>query len=137
MRSRDDAVDAAAAVGRALAIGVCGIGGRQAPPPATLVAALRREDAERGERSARRLERFAAAPLGATVWTRDGDGLYWRGRLAGPWRYDDRAGAAEVDLVHVRACDWEPAAVPMPEVPPAVRAAFDRGGRNWQRIRAL
>lgn len=137
MRSRDDAVDAAAAVERALATGICGIGGRQAPLPATLEAALRQEDAQRGERAARRLERFAAAPLGATVWTRDVDGHYWRGRLAGAWRYDRSAEAAEVDLVHVRACDWEANAVPMSEVPLAVRAAFDRGGRNWQRIRAL
>ncbi|QYM65423.1 hypothetical protein [Microbacterium sp. Se5.02b] len=91
-------------------------------------------DARHGERLARRLERFAAAPDGAFVWTRDAEGLLWLGRLAGAWRYDPSAAAQAVDLVHVRPCAWGEAPIDASEVPAAVRATFARGGRNWQRV---
>lgn len=135
MRSRDDRVSAGLAVERALVLGACGVGGILETPPASLAEALAAVDAAHGERTARRLERFAAAPDGAFVWTRDGDGLLWLGRLEGPWRYDAGAAARDVDLVHVRPCRWLTAPVPPIEVPAAVRATFARGGRNWQQIR--
>lgn len=136
MRSRDDSVPEGAAVERALAEGVCGIGGRLAPAPSTLEEAVRAADATHGERLARRLERFAAAPDGVFVWTRDVDGMFRLGQLTGPWRYDSDPAAAAVDLVHVRPCRWLPAPIDDADVPAEVRASFARGGRNWQTIRA-
>ena len=135
MRSRDDEVPVGLAVARALAIGVCGIGGPLNSPPGSLEEAIVRQEQARGARFARRLERFAAAPVRAFVWTRDDDGMLWLGRIVGDWRYDASAEAAAVDLVHVRDCDWLAAPVPSGEAPPDVRATFARGGRNWQRIR--
>ncbi|MCM3779480.1 GAF domain-containing protein [Microbacterium hydrocarbonoxydans] len=136
MRSRDDAVPRGAGTERALALGVCGIGGRLHPAPDSLQDALTLADAQSGIRLAWRIERFAKAPIGSFVWTRDVDELTYLGRLVGPWAYDTDDAADAVDLVHVRACDWlaEPIADEM--VPPDVQAAFGRGGRNWQRIRA-
>lgn len=134
MRSRSDDVPDGAAVERALSLGLVGIGGRLAQPPAALEDALVATDVKWGERMARRLERFAAAPEGAFVWTRDADEVTWLGRLAGPWRYDASMCARRVDLVHVRGCDWLPAPIDPAEVPRDVRATFARGGRNWQRV---
>ncbi len=136
MRSRDDAVAAGIAVERALAIGVCGMGGRLDERPPSLDAALAAVDARHGERAARRLERFSVLPDGTFVWTRDVDGLLWLGRLAGEWWYDDAPPAAEADLVHVRDCTWLERPVAASDVPPGVRATFARGGRNGQRIHA-
>ncbi|WP_300266752.1 GAF domain-containing protein [Microbacterium sp.] len=135
MRSRDVEVPTGAAVERALETAVCGIGGRLDPPPRTLDEAITRTDQNRGERAARRLERFAAAPRGAFVWTRDAQAFLWLGRITGSWRYDDSAKAAEADLVHIRAVDWLSDPVPHDQAPPSVHIAFARGGRNWQRIR--
>ena len=137
MRSRLDDVDAAAAVERALDLGVVGVGGRLESPPRDLADALARVSEDHGDRVARRLERFAAVTEGAEVWTRDPAGLFHRGRIAGPWRYDAARAAFDVDLTHVRSCAWAPGALAEHELPAAVSAAFRRGGRNFQRIRAL
>ncbi|WP_307872152.1 GAF domain-containing protein [Microbacterium paraoxydans] len=134
MRSRDDGVPEGAAVERALALGVVGMGGRVDGHPSALADALAAVDSRYGERTARRLERFAALPDGAFVWTRDVDGEAWLGRLRGPWRYDGSDDAAAVDLVHVRDCVWLDAPVAPSELPAAVTATFARGGRNGQRI---
>lgn len=136
MRSHDDGVADGIAVERALEFGLCGMGGRVEPAPTTLDRALAAVDRRFDERTARRIERFAAVRDGAFVWTRDSEGLFWLGRLAGPWRYDTSQDAAARDLVHVRDCEWLPTAVPPAEVPTAVRTTFARGGRNWQRIHA-
>ena len=136
MRSRDDAVDAAGAVEWALDRGLCGLGGRLDPAPRSLDEATTLARAQHGDRLARRIGRFAAAPDGALVWTRDGDGLFWVGELAGPWRYDASADAAAVDLVHVRPCRWAPTPAEGTRVPASVAASFARGGRHWQRIGA-
>jgi hypothetical protein len=114
MRSRRDDIDPQLAIDRALSVGVCGFGG------------------DERERLARRIERFAEVPDGAFVWTRDGDGLYWLGRLAGPYFYD--ADGEGVDLGHVRPCRWRDEPVTEARVPTAVLATFARGGRNFQRI---
>jgi len=113
MRSRRDGVDPASTRDRALSSGLVGFG-------------------QTGDdsRSARRVERFADVPDGAFVWTRDPDGLYWLGRIAGPYRYDDRG--ADADLVHVRPCRWLDRPLPEHHVPAAVVATFARGGRNFQ-----
>lgn len=135
MRSRDDAVAPGVGVERALAEGVCGMGGRLDSAPRSLTAALAAVDARHGERAARRLERFAALPTGTLVWTRDVYGYFWLGTLTGPWRYDDDPAAVAADLVHVRDCTWSSTPVAPSDVPPGVTATFARGGRNGQRIR--
>lgn len=136
MRSRDDSVPRGVGAERALALGICGIGGRVSPTPTVLEDALTRADEQSGIRLAWRIERFAKAPIGAYVWTRDIDGLSYLGRLTGPWTYDATAEALAADLVHVRRCDWILEPIEESVVPGAVQAAFGRGGRNWQRIRA-
>jgi hypothetical protein len=113
MRSRSDDIDAAAAIERALTLGLVGFG-----------------DAGADERTDRRVARFADVDEGSFVWTRDGDGLYWLGRIEGPYSYDGEGAA--VDLVHVRPCRWLPRPLVEPEVPAAVVATFGRGGRNFQ-----
>jgi hypothetical protein len=135
MRSRDDDVPIGVAVDRALELGVCGIGGRLDTTPESLSDALARTDEALGERAARRLERFAAAPQGSYVWTRDAYEFLWLGRLTGEWVYDHDPAAWAVDLVHVRPCIWVGSPIPHQEAPPAVNATFARAGRNWQRIR--
>ena len=137
MRSRIDDVDAGLAVERALDLGVVGVGGRLTSAPEDAGDAVARVCDEHDERVARRLERFIAVPDGAEVWTRDPAGLFHRGVVTGPWRYDDSPAAYAVDLAHVRPCSWEPGALAEHELPAAVAATFRRGGRNFQRIRAL
>ena len=136
MRSRDDSVPDGAGPERALTLGLCGIGGRLHPTPRSLEDALAKADAQSGIRLAWRIERFAKAPIGSFVWTRDVDGLTYLGRLVGPWTYDTDDEADAVDLVHVRACDWLAEPIADAVVPADVKATFGRGGRNWQRIRA-
>ncbi|MEV7395750.1 GAF domain-containing protein [Aeromicrobium sp. NPDC092404] len=114
MRSRRDDLPVAAAVERALAIGVCGMG------------------AADDDRARRRLDRFIAAPMGSFVWTRDADGGTYVGRLTGAWRHDPEG--AEVDLVNVRDAEWTSDPVDAALVPAAVAQTFARGGRNFQRI---
>lgn len=120
MHSRLDAVDRWAAVERALELGVVGMGDRTAD-----------------ERTAARLERFRAAPDGAEVWTRDEDGLFHRGVVTGPLRFDASPAAYDVDLQQVRDCVWDPEPLPEHRVPAPVAATFRRGGRNFQRIRTM
>lgn len=132
MRSRLDDVDPALAVERALACGLCGVGGRLPRSPADLADALDLTAQAFDGRAAGRLRRFAEAPEGAFVWTRDRDGGHYVGRLTGGWRYDDTTAALAADLVHVRDCTWH--AVGVAEVPAAVRHTFARGGRNFQRV---
>ena len=115
MRSRSDDVDPQLAVERALSSGLCGFG-----------------DRGHGSQLARRVERFAEVPDGSFVWTRDSDGLYWLGRIDGPYFYD--ADGAGVDLVHVRPCRWCDIPVVESACPAAVVATFGRGGRNFQQI---
>jgi hypothetical protein len=139
MRSRLDEVDAGLAVDRALDLGVVGVGGRLSRPPvdpADAADVVARVSEEHDERVARRLERFIAVRDGSEVWTRDAAGLFHRGVVTGPWRYDDDPSAYAVDLAHVRPCAWDPDALAEHELPSAVAATFRRGGRNFQRIRA-
>ncbi|VEG45563.1 Uncharacterised protein [Mycolicibacterium flavescens] len=115
MRSRRDDIDPQGSLDRALALGVVGFG-----------------DAGFGERLARRVDRFADVEDGSFVWTRDADGLFWLGRIDGPYRRDDTDEASAVDLVHVRPCRWLSEPVLEPDVPAAVLATYARGGRNFQ-----
>lgn len=117
MRSRRNDVDVGATIERARSLGLCGFGGPKVPTD---------------ERLARRIERFREVDDGSFVWTRDPDGLYWLGRMTGPYFYDTDAEAVAVDLVHVRECDWLPTPLLEQAVPAAVVATFRRGGRNFQ-----
>jgi hypothetical protein len=117
MWSRRDDVDPAATIERARSQGLCGFGGPKEP---------------KDDRLVRRIERFREVENGSFVWTRDPDGLYWLGRIAGPYFVDNDDGAAAVDLVHVRECDWLSRPLLESEVPAAVVATFHRGGRNFQ-----
>ncbi len=137
MRSRRDDVDPALAVARALEHGLVGMGGALREPPASLAEALAELSESYDERFARRVERFAAVPDGALVWTRDRDGLLWSGRIVGRWRYDHDPAALAADLVHVRPVRWSDSGLEEHRAPAAVVASFGRGGRNFQRIRAL
>ncbi|MFA5709527.1 GAF domain-containing protein [Mycolicibacterium sp.] len=136
LRSRRDDVDPALAFDRAMAVGLCGFGGVLRPAPRDLATALRLAAEQYDPRTGARIERFAAVAVGALVWTRDPDGLFWLGQLTGPWTYDADPAAATADLVHVRNCDWTDRPLVEHEVPAAVLATFRRGGRNFQRIRA-
>ena len=136
MRSRRDDVDPALAVERALRLGLVGVGGALDRPPGDLAEALADVADSYGERSARRLDRFASAPEGSRVWTRDLDGRYRGGTLTGPWRYDDDPAAVAADLVHVRETEWDGRSLDEHRAPPPVVATFARGGRNFQRIHA-
>ena len=115
MRSRRDDIDVAATIERALARGLCGFG-----------------EPAHDSRSARRVERFSDVEQGSFVWTRHPDGLYWLGRISGPYFYDADDDAVAVDLMHVRECVWLPTPLLEPAVPAAVVATFRRGGRNFQ-----
>ena len=131
LRSRRDDVDHALAVEWALRQKVVAVGGLLDPRPRSLVEAVERL-ADVDERTAWRLDRFAAVPRGAFVWTRHPDGDLWLGRIEGRWAYDDSAEATSLDLPHVRACHWSAHPAPLSEVPDAVLATFERGGRNFQ-----
>jgi hypothetical protein len=124
MRSRSASIpDDGAAVERALVHGVVGLGDR-----------VDGNSAGQRERLARRIDRFAQAPDGAFVVTMDARGSVWLGRLAGPYRRDDRADAHRVDLVHVRPCQWGEHPLSDDALPAAIVQSFARGGRNWQQI---
>jgi hypothetical protein len=134
MRSRRDDLDPQAALDRALSLRRCGFGGVLSPAPTGLAAAVALAAEQYDERLARRIERFAAVEAGAFVWSRDGAGMFWLGRIAGGYYYD--GGGAAVDLVHVRDCHWLECALAESAVPAAVVATFGRGGRNFQRTHA-
>ena len=87
------------------------------------------------EKDARMVARLGALPVGTFVWTRDPDGWYHLGRIAGPLRRDDSPPARETGIVHVRPAAWLGRPLGEDEVPAAVAATFARGGRNLQRIR--
>ncbi|WP_062136921.1 hypothetical protein [Demequina aestuarii] len=132
MRSRRADVPEGAGVERALIARVCGFGGVLKPAPGSLDDAIVKARDQHDDRLARRIRRFADAPAGAHVWTRDIDGWYWWGRLGGPWAYDESAAAVGADLVHVRPCEWLTSPVAEHVVPEGVLATFARGGKNWQ-----
>jgi hypothetical protein len=121
MRSRNDAVEPQTTIDRARRLGVCGFG------------QFLSQSGEQ-ERLAGRVARLAELDEGSFVWTREPQGWFWLGRISGPYVYDADETAAAVDLVHIRPCEW--VSIPMLEqdVPDAVIATFNRGGRNFQEI---
>ncbi len=121
MRSRNNAFEPQATIDRARRLGLCGFG-----------QSVTRSGEQ--ERLVRRVERFAELDEGSFVWTRDTNGLFWLGRISGPYSYDADEDAAAVDLVHIRPCEWLSMPILEQDVPVAVVATFNRGGRNFQEI---
>ena len=64
------------------------------------------------------------------MWTRDTEGRFHLGRIAGPLRRDE---ASPVGLTDVRDAEWLDRPFGDDEVPADVAATFARGGRNLQR----
>lgn len=135
MRARTVDAPPGAGADHGIRRGLVAIGEPLARVPATLDDAVAATAAEHGEKAARMLERFAALPDGTVVWTQDSAGVFHRGTIAGPWRYDASAEGLLLGLVHARATAWEPDAFGPDAVPAKVAATFARGGRNLQAIR--
>ncbi len=131
-RSRDDLPDGAGAE-HGLRRGLVGIGEPLDAVPESVAEAVAATADRYGEKAGRMVRRFAALPAGTLVWTRDREGRFHVGRIVGPWRYDGSAPAEAVGVHHVRDARWLPHAFSSGEVPAAVAATFDRGGRNFQR----
>ncbi len=131
-RTRDAPPGAGAEFG--VTAGLVGIGERVDGVPPSLAAAVAAVTAEHGEKAGRMLARFASLPDATFVWTRQRDGTYRLGRIAGAWRYDDSPAARDVGIHHVRPTIWSPQQLGDREVPAAVARTFARGGRNLQRI---
>lgn len=136
MRSRDDSVVHAAAVAWALQWGVVGVGGVVGEAPDGPDDAVDRVRAEHGDRLADRLRRFIDVEISSFAWTRTEEVGFRLGRIHGPWAYDASPSAAEVALPHTRACRWIDTEVSPSDVPADVLATFERGGRNFQRVRS-
>jgi hypothetical protein len=116
--------------------GIVGTGDALPDPPAGLEEAIAAAAAAHGEKAGAMLARFAGLADGTLVWTRTSDGAYRLGRIDGPWRYDDSAGARAVGIHHVRPAEWLDRPFGEHEVPAAVAETFARGGRNLQRTRS-
>lgn len=43
---------------------------------------------------------------GDLCWSRDLGGIYYLGRVVGPWRYETEPAHVRADVVNVRDCDW-------------------------------
>ena len=69
------------------------------------------------------------------LWTRTDEELFRLGLLAGTWRYDLSHEAETTGIRHVRPVRWLDRCFDLSSTPPPVVDAFDRGGRNFQRIR--
>jgi hypothetical protein len=134
MRARDRDLLAGAGAARGLQEGVVGIGDALAKAPDTLTQAIEAASAEHGEKAGRMLRGFARLPVGTLVWTQGPDGAFHLGRIRGSWRYVDDSGARAVGIHHARPTQWLDRSFGADSVPPAVAAAFARGGRNLQRI---
>lgn len=134
MRARTLDLPAGAGAEHGLAHDLVGIGDALPRRPRSLEAAVEAAAREHGEKAGRLLERFAAAPDGAFVWTRDRQGAFHLGRLDGPWRYADDAPARETGIHHVRPARWLDRPFFDDDVPAGIAATFARGGRNFQRV---
>src|SRR5688572_28308279 len=100
----------------------------EAPPGAGAEYGLSRGVVGIGAVSNRARDRFSWHPDGVFVWTRDTDGRYWLGRIAGPARDDDSAAARAVGIACVRPAEWLERPFGDDEVPAGVAATFARGG---------
>jgi hypothetical protein len=133
MRARDRDLPEGAGAGYGLEHGLVGTGDALETVPAGLEQAIAAAQAQHGDKAGRMLERFADLPEGTFIWTQGPGGAFHLGRITGPWRYDDSAGARRVGIHHVRPVTWVDRPIGDREVPAAVAHTFARGGRNFQR----
>lgn len=64
--------------------------------------------------------------IGDLVWSRDWNGVYFLGRVAGQWEYTVDLEHRRADIVNYRRCEWYKVGV-ADKVPGAVRNSFSRG----------
>ncbi|OJU94961.1 MAG: hypothetical protein BGO23_07275 [Solirubrobacterales bacterium 67-14] len=123
-------------IGARLAVrdGCVGIGEPLSRSPDSLAEALSKTTDEHGERSARLLRRFAQLPDEVLVWTQTGTEEFRLGMIDGPWRYDDSSRAVKTGIHHIRPARWLGGSFDLKRTPRRVVYAFNRGGRNLQRI---
>lgn len=133
MRARDRDAPEGAGAAFGVAHGLVGTGDELDDPPTTIDEAVAAAADRHGEKAGRMLRAFAALPDGTFVWTREAEGAYRLGRIAGPWRYDDSPAAREVGIHHVRPARWLPATFDDERTPAGVLHTYGRGGRNLQR----
>jgi hypothetical protein len=134
LRSAGRGVDHATQVSYAREKGVVGPGWGFGPDaPRSLDEALERlwQGDKRGFHVVRR---FALAPTGSLVWSRDLNGRYLLGQLVGTWRYHRSRQAAAVDLQNVRPVTWAPQAVLEDVVPAAVVRAWAGRSTSFHEI---
>jgi hypothetical protein len=134
LRSGKPGVDHAKQVAYARKHGVAGPGwGVGGPPTTNTKEVLRR--LRKGPRSGyNTVLRFEAAPTGSYVWSRDMNGRYLLGVLAGEWEYDASPDAEEVDLQNFRRVRWARRSLLDDEVPAAVVRAFSGRGSSFTQI---
>ena len=134
LRSGNPDVDHAEQVAYALKKGVVGPGwGLRPPPPRSpdrAVERLRRIS----KAGADAVRRFAYAPTGSLVWSRDLTGRYLLGKLVSEWQYDASPQAAKVDLENQRRVAWAPRTVLDDEVPAAVVRQWSGRSTSFHRI---
>jgi hypothetical protein len=133
MRSRTIEAHPGAGADFAVRHGLVGIGERLDTIPPTPAEAILGVARAYGERAGRLLARFIGLPDGTFVWTRQSDGAYRLGQVAGRWMYDDSPAARAVGIHHLRPARWSPRRFHDGDVPGGVAHAFARGGRNLQR----
>lgn len=129
-------VDDGSAAEWAIAAGVVGLDGAVRSTADHIDDTLAMVDLELDERTARRIRRFLLAPSGSLVWTQDRSGGLHLGRLGSGQRYSRDSAMLRLGLLHQRDCEWAAGPVPVALVPSPVIETFERGGRNWQQIRA-
>lgn len=137
MRSgKQPPVDHTAQVEYCLRLGIVGIGwGLIDDPPTTLEETLRRIEQVWDRRSARTVERFAAAAEGGLIWSRHTDGTYLLGKITGPWRANYTPEAEALDTHQIRDAEWQRPLLDV-EVPGSVVRRFAGQGQTFSEIRS-
>lgn len=114
--------------------GWVGIGEPLSVSPADLDEAIRATTFQHSEKAGRMLRRFATIPRHALVWTRTAENEFRLGSDLSTWRYE-ASEENETGICQVRPIVWIDRVFDSGSVPARVILAFDRGGRNFQRIR--
>lgn len=80
------------------------------------------------------VRRFAReAKVGEFIWTRDLEGRFRLGRIAGRYRYVNSAKAREVDTHQVRKAEWAPRPLGDLEVPGGIIRGFSGTSTSFER----
>ncbi len=74
------------------------------------------------------------AQVGNFIWTRDLQGRFRLGQLAGPYRYVNNAKARATDTHQVRRCDWAQRPLGDLQVPGGIIRAFSGTSSSFERI---